>query len=441
MSTLFIRFISLFTLALIFCGGSITVADAQTAEKQVLSVTPPLFQLSVLPGDIWQSSIKVVNGNPYPLTVYAEVVNFSATGEAGQGRFETIRESGGDKVTLAEWINISPGPYTISPEQTEDIQFFVEVPKDANPGGHYAAILISTEPPEVQKEIAVRTSQVVTSLLFLRIEGDVHEEGTIREFRAVDSFLDVPDVTFSLRFENKGNVHLQPRGNITITNMWGTERGSIPINYQTKFGNVLPQSIRDFSLAWKSDFSITDVGRYKAVATLGYGESDIKNTTSTTYFWVIPVKWTLVTLLILVCFIALIVTMVRAYIRRVLALAGVRVPEKATKHDDESVPKHKSPLGHTYAHVSAPLRSGVLDLRTRITESEESLDVLTTIGRFVLGYKWFFLSLGALIAIFITITMYIGHATNAHKEYEVIITDGETPTVLDETEVAEILHE
>ena len=49
--------------------------------------------------------------------------------------------------------------------------------------------------------------------------------------------------------------------------------------------------------------------------------------------------------------------------------------------------------------------------------------------------------LGALIAIFITITMYIGHATDAHKEYEVIITDGETPTVLDETEVAEILHE
>lgn len=59
----------------------------------------------------------------------------------------------------------------------------------------------------------------------MRVEGDVQEDGGIREFRAIDSFLDTPDVTFSLRFENKGNVHLQPRGNIVITNMWGQREG------------------------------------------------------------------------------------------------------------------------------------------------------------------------------------------------------------------------
>ncbi len=234
-------------------------------ESQILSVTPPLFQLSALPGDIWQSSIKVVNGNSYPLTVFAEVVNFAPTGEAGQGKFIPILRDDKpleERATLAEWIEINEGPYTIPPEQTKDVSFFVEIPENASPGGHYSAILITTKPSDsVDSAMAVQAVQSVTSLFFVRVEGDVDENGVIREFNISDGLLERPEAEFSLRFENKGNVHLQPKGDIVITNMWGTHRGSVPVNYQTHFGNVLPQSIRNFSFCWKSDFGIADIGR------------------------------------------------------------------------------------------------------------------------------------------------------------------------------------
>jgi hypothetical protein len=397
---------------------------AYAQEKQVLSVTPPLFQISVNPGDIWQSSIKVVNGNSVPLTVYAEVVNFKAVGETGQGKFIPVQEGSADNATLAEWITVNNGPYVISPEQTEDVTFFVEVPENASPGGHYAAILISTEPPKNEGGMAVLTSQAVTSLLFMRVEGDMHEAGTIREFRALDAFLDIPDATFSLRFENKGNVHLQPRGDIVIYNMWGTERGTIPVNYQTHFGNVLPESIRDFTFTWKSDFKMTDIGRYKAVATLGYGEGEIKNVTSIAYFWVIPVKWTLIVLSVLGIFVYLIVFMVKAYVRRMLMLAGVDVSKR---EEPEKLTEKK--VRTTYRTVSAPLRDGVLDLRTRLTTAEESIDVLTTIVRFVMSYKYFFISLALLIGMFVTITLYIGRATDQNQAYEVTIQKTESAPV------------
>ncbi len=385
----------------------------------MLSVTPPLFQVSSLPGDVWQSSIKVVNGNSYPLTVYAEILNFKPIGETGQGKFIPVSDAG-QRTTLAEWIELSPGPYTIEPEQTKDITFIADIPKDAAPGGHYAAIIISTKEPEATGELSVRASQGVTSLFFMRVEGDVNEQGSIREFRVADSLLDTPEAEFSLRFENKGNVHLQPRGDIVITNMWGTERGTIPVNYQTHYGNVLPESIRDFSFTWKSDFRVTDIGRYKAIATLAYGEDGIKNVSAITYFWVIPIKWTLITLGILATFIWLIVLMVRAYVRRMLILAGVD-PEQ--RKGNVSVPQREA-----HPTIAGPIKDGVLDLRRQLHTAEESLDVVTTVVQFIVSYKKFFMSVAALIAIFVAVTLYIQSATRDDQSYEVEIHESETRT-------------
>lgn len=390
-------------------------------ESQVLSVTPPLFQLSVLPGDVWQSSVKVVNGNAYPMNVYAEVVNFQATGERGQGKFIPILDSGEDKATLAEWIEIPAGPHIIQPEQTKDIPFFVDVPKDASPGGHYAAILITTQPPaQGEEKIAVKTSQAVTSLFFVRIEGDVHEDGTIREFRTKRNFLEEPSAEFVLRFENKGNVHLQPRGDIVLTNMWGTVRGTVPINNQTHFGNVLPESIREFKFTWQSEFSLADIGRYKAVATLAYGEDGIKSTTATTYFWIIPLKGTAITLAILAVFITLIVWMVKAYVRRMLVLAGVDPDQdKDFSEIKNSTQLEKRDIKITYKKVTAPLKDGVLDLRTQLHAVEESIDVVKTITQFIIRYKTFFISMCVLILIFITTVLYISNATDENKNYQI----------------------
>ncbi|MFZ2253490.1 MAG: hypothetical protein WAW13_04995 [Minisyncoccia bacterium] len=411
-------------------------------DTQILSVTPPLFQLSALPGDIWQSSIKVVNGNKYPLNVYAEVVNFSASGEAGQGRFSPIQDENNEKSSLASWITISKGPYTISPEQTTEIPFYVEVPDNAPPGGHYAAILVSTEEPKNSTEkLAVKTSQAVTALFFVRIEGDVNEEGSIREFRVIDSVIPTTNAEFSLRFENKGNVHLQPRGDIVITNMWGTIKGKIPVNYQTHFGNVLPMSIRDFKFAWNSDFRISDIGRYKAVATLAYGENNIKSISSIAYFWVVPIKATLITLVILISFISLIVWMIRLYVRRMLMLAGVDVEnvrddsstfttEKAQKNEKQSKTVRMS-----YREVAAPLRSGVLDLRRELSQVEESIDVFRTVLFFIQRYKLFFISVCVLIGIFTTIVLYIQYSTDENQNYEVIIDNEGTKTTFDSAEL------
>ncbi len=406
-----------------FFVAPIVFKKVYAQESQILSVTPPLFQLSVLPGDVWQSSVKVVNGNRYPMTVYAEVVNFQATGESGQGKFIPILEADPDRSTFASWIVIAPGPHVIDPEKSADISFFVDIPKDAAPGGHYAAILVTTQPSKDGNDaLLMQTSQAVTTLFFLRVEGDVDENATIREFRTTKSLLQKPEAEFSLRFENKGNVHLQPKGDIVITNMWGAERGKIPVNYQTHFGNVLPRSIRDFKFTWSSDFKIADIGRYKAITTLAYGEQGIKSVTAVAYFWVIPIKATIITILVLISCIVCIAWMVRAYVRRMLILAGVD-PDQKKSHTDVVSAQLQIPskTQNKKIAVSAPLTKGVLDLRTRLHASHETLSVISTIVSFVVHYKKFFISVTILVCIFIGLVQYIGKATEDRDNFTVTV--------------------
>lgn len=399
------------------------------AESQSLSVTPPLFQLSVDPGDVWQSSVRVVNTNNVPLTVYAEAVNFVPEGEYGLGKFMPVLHDPDIKATLAEWIEISEGPYTIPRGESKDISFFVDVPEDAAPGGHFAAILISTEPPqETGVPLALVTTQTVAALFFARIEGNVIEDASIREFSVLDRSIELPEAEFSLRFENKGNVHLQPKGDIVITNMWGKERGVIPINHNTHFGNVLPASIRDFRFSWKGENSLTDIGRYKAVAALAYGEDGVKSVSSITYFWIIPVKGALITLGTLLIFIYAISWMIRRYVRNMLLLAGVdpdQPSEARTQRSDKSSLKLTS-----YKTMSAPLRTGALDLRTNLRNASELRDVLGVVIDFIKRYYRFFVALSVLIVGFIALVQYVSEVSDSTTNYEVRIKEGDSERII-----------
>jgi hypothetical protein len=414
---------------------SFTFAEAQDAGLS-LSVTPTLFQMNASPEQVWNSSVKVINNNKTPITIYADVVNFAPQGEEGEGKFLPVLTDATEGTTLAEWIDISNESVIIEPEQSYSFPFVVAVPKDAAPGGHFAAILIGTKPPEAEGSIKVSTSQVVTSLFFVRIAGDVYEDGLIREFNTFRSFVDTPKADFEVRFENKGNVHLQPQGEIVITNMWGKERGVIPINQQTHFGNVLPKSIRKFSFSWSGEPSFSDIGRYKAVLTLAYGDDSKKFATSITYFYVIPIKVGLVVLLVLVLFVLFIRFIIKAYIRRMLLLAGIdpelNARSRATRHSflqegDVKIIKKVS--------VRAPVEQGVADLRTQWMGAQALQEKLKALFVFVRLYRVFFLSCLFALLMITLIALFVRGAFESARDYTVSIDNGGTKTSLSSEEI------
>jgi hypothetical protein len=345
------------------------------ADSLAITVTPPLIQLTIGPGEKWSSSLKVVNNNTYDIPYYAEVVDFEAEGEHGRSSFTPILEIPEEEAefatrSLARWITLSPEPTVVQRGMSGEIPFTVQVPENAEPGGHYAAILIGTQPNSADEAQgpSVKISTRVSSLIFVRIRGDVVEEGRIREFRSEKSLYQTPEAELLLRFENLGNVHLQPQGDITIYNMWGKERGRVLINQKTNFGNVLPNSIRKFQFSWKGEHNPFDIGRYSAIVTLAYGSESKRNISATNYFWVIPVIPVLVGLTVVVSFGLLLVWFIRRYIRRALTLERARLGDVPTAAPSIQASVPISTIGT----LMAPLKEGVIDLRSVARRDEKA---------------------------------------------------------------------
>lgn len=396
---------------------------AQTAVS--LSVSPTLFEMTASPTQVWSSSIRVINANEFPIQIYTDVVNFEATGEAGEGRMSPVLQSETNNATLAEWITISTEDIVIPAEQTITIPFSIQVPDEAPPGGHFAAVLVGTKSvSETDGAAQVETSQVVTSLVFLSVAGDVVEAGQIRDFSTDRIITESPKIEFSLRFENTGNVHLQPQGDITVTNMWGKERGVVPINRNSQFGNVLPESIRKYRFEWVGDWSFADIGRYTAVATLGYGENTRQFADAAVTFWVIPWRALLTILIIVGGLLYSIVWGIKLYIRRMLQLAGV-TPEL---HRDTRHHKVKPAIS-----ITAPLEAGILDLRSELRSGSGTL--LHRVTSFARLYKVFLL---ITIAVFIFVSLFVWYlvlALTSERGYEVNYeVNGEMITLPPETD-------
>lgn len=387
------------------------ITFAQSALS--LTVSPTLFEMSANPGQEWSSSIRVVNSNSYPITIFANAVNFAPQGEDGQGKFVPIIEEESKGQTIAEWISIPESEIIIPPEQTHKLDFTIKVPEDASPGGHFAAVLIGTKPPANETGVPeVKTSQIVTSLVFLRVTGDVVESGNIRSFRTTSAILEKPEATFELRFENKGNVHIQPQGDIKILNMWGQERGVIPINRSTMFGNVLPESIRMFTFTWTGKWSMADIGRYTAIATIGYGDKERQFVNSETAFWVIPWKIMGAVILVLLGFAYLFTWAVKLYIRKMLNLAGLNSSQQFSGKMISNNQKAR-------LSVVAPIEAGMLDLRGRLQHTTTNTDRLKTVAGFVSNYKFFFLALLGAILFISAVVWYVKSASTPERPYEV----------------------
>lgn len=307
------------------------------------------------------------------MTYYAQVVDFEAKGEDGTSTFvPLIGDDAGDGhgSSLARWVQLSGGSVKVPAGGSADMPFTVIVPENAEPGGHYAAILVGTQPGNATTTGAqVKVSSFVSSLLFVRIKGDVIESGRIREFVTENSLYEAPEVDFSLRFENTGTTHLKPVGEIVIYNMWGKERGRVALNQESgNFGNVLPSSVRRFDFTWKGEAELFDIGPYSAIVTVSYGEEAKHSASAKTYFWVVPVVPVVLSLLGILAFIALVTWLIRRYIRRALELERLRsgvpalVPEIASSAS--AMPAPAPAQSATLAALLEPIREGVIDLRS-----------------------------------------------------------------------------
>ncbi len=266
---------------------------ASVASAYALTISPARIELAGDPGQTVTGEFLLINEQEASRTFYASTQNFEAQGETGTPTFTTSDEG------LASWIEV-PQEITLGKGEQRKISYSVRIPTDADAGGYFAAVFLSSNPPSASGQTQVSVGAKIGTLVLLRVSGEVSEGGAIASFTPKDGkwFYTHLPVLFSYRFTNSGGDRINPEGTITIRNMVGIRSARFDAN-PTK-GNVLPDSTRRFEVRWGEDTEIPEdffgavayqwnhfaLGVYHAKIALSYGSmSDRDGTTIVVFPW------------------------------------------------------------------------------------------------------------------------------------------------------------
>ena len=301
------------SLALIaaLAAGTMFFSHPARAESIGVTVQPSIIEERAEPGKTLFFTLKATNINPEKRVFYILTENISGLAENGRPIFAKEGEATG--LELSSWIKISKEPFTLFPGQTKNIPFSIAVPKNAGPGAHIGSIFLATT-AERPQSTGVGVGYEVATIVSLRVAGDIVEEASLREFRTDRAIYSKPEVTFSVKIENAGNVVVRPRGPLEITDMFGRPAGVLTINESA--AAILPRATRQFETKWLAEkFSF---GRYQALISIVYGEDGQKTISAALSFWVLPVKVIVSIISGIIGLILIIFISVKLYLRKKL---------------------------------------------------------------------------------------------------------------------------
>lgn len=261
------RFVIAAVLVAIITALPVAHAQNTSAAKLGITVSPVVDEFAIKSGETIVRQVKVTNPVQQIVTLYPKVLNFTTDNENGQPAFYSLNEKN-TRYALSDWITFSKEFVRVAPNENEVVDVTIKAPENAEPGGHYAAVLFSTEPPQTRDDVSqVSVVGLIGSLMLATVPGDVHENTAIDEFDAPTFLINGPAL-FSLVFENTGNLHSKPQGEIKIRNWSGSLVTALKVNEGG--GNVLPDSRRRFNDTWQFDWK--RFGKYTATAVITYGD-------------------------------------------------------------------------------------------------------------------------------------------------------------------------
>ncbi|MEK7594954.1 MAG: hypothetical protein AAB436_04935 [Patescibacteria group bacterium] len=243
-------------LAMIVVGLILLIALAQAAPDggstgSLNLITSPLpISLSGPPGSTLTTDIRIKNGSTHDETLKVTLMKFAAYGEEGKPAIAE-REPGDN---YFDWVSFSPQTFAAPPNEWVTVKMTVKLPPTAAFGYYYAAVFSRAGAPE--KSSGRQNVLVGSTAVLALVEAQVpnaKRTANIASFSADQRFYEFLPATFRVKVHNSGNVHLIPTGNIYISR---GDKTVATLKVNSAQGNVLPNSNRAFTAAWKDGFPV-----------------------------------------------------------------------------------------------------------------------------------------------------------------------------------------
>lgn len=269
-------------------------------------VGPGRTEIEVSPGETVIKEISVTNRITEDREFRLEVEDITGSSDGSSAVSLTGATRG--PYSIRDYISFPEDTFVLELGERARIPVTITVPPDAEPGGYYGSVLVSTVRIGEGDTVNAPRSPIIArvgSLFFLRVKGEAVTAGETIDVSLIGDkwWYEKGPVNIGILYENTGSVHVNPYGELSITNMFGEEVGFVEL--EPWF--VLPTSLRVREVTWDREFLL---GRYTVTAKINRGYDDIVDEV-TVSFWVLP--WKIVGGVFLVLFIILFT--VRAFFR------------------------------------------------------------------------------------------------------------------------------
>lgn len=275
-------------LSLTFVFSIVTIAFAQELQRTYTLINPSIEQ-NLKPGGYTEGTTRIINESNVPLNFNLDVRDYTVLDTQGIPQIlppNTLN----NKYSAASWIGVSPSVFSLKPGQSQVVNYYIQVPFNARPGGHYAAIVYEPTNAGAQAATGGIVNTQIGSLFYITIAGPIKESASVTRFTA-NGFQEYGPVKILTQIKNFGDLHISPKGSIAVTGLFFNQRQDFPTR------NIFPETARDFTSSFGN---LLMLGRYRAQLTATYGQNNNLPLVATLYVWVFPWRLAIIIVLIIV---------------------------------------------------------------------------------------------------------------------------------------------
>lgn len=236
---------ALLTGIIIFSSVAVTSrsAFAQVADdRESITMSPTNSQYTVGVGGVVNDRLTIVNDSKkaYDFIVYSRPYSINNNEYSNPDFTSTVKSA-----DLYAWVQFPQTKFHAEPNTTTYVNYSINIPANASPGGHYGVIFAEVQPSEVKTSgNQIIRKKRVGSIVYTTVKGAVNIAGDAG--KGTIPFWQVqPPLHTTIVTKNTGNTHFTSDARLTVKDIFGN------VKYQSKKNFfILPDTVRTTDLNW-----------------------------------------------------------------------------------------------------------------------------------------------------------------------------------------------
>ncbi|MDB5167086.1 MAG: hypothetical protein JWN26_231 [Candidatus Saccharibacteria bacterium] len=193
-----------------------------------LTIAPVRTELQIVPGTVQTGQLTIYNMTTNDMNVTMDSEVFNVINEQYDYSFNATSP-------VAGWVQFDPTTTILAAGKSKTINYSVNVPAGAEPGGKYISLFASTSIKS--NNTAVNSSERVGSLLYITVSGNVSRTGYVLSLFTPWTMINTS--MWSATLHDGGTAHFASNYSMSVKTLWNTD-----VSSYSNSSLILPKTIR-----------------------------------------------------------------------------------------------------------------------------------------------------------------------------------------------------